>query len=301
MEGILLIDKPQGFTSFDVVAKLRGILGIRRVGHAGTLDPMATGVLPVFVGGATRAMNLLPDTRKRYTAFLRLGIITDTQDFTGSILETRPVAVGTGAVESALDGFRGRYMQIPPMYSAVKINGKKLYELARKGQEIERKPRPVIIEEITLLDSVEESGDYVINVLCSGGTYIRTLCHDLGEKLGCGAVLTGLRRTMAAGFPIQDCITIEQAQALVDSGSLAQMLISVERIFEAYPRLDLDQRQERLFRNGVRLALLSPGESGETKRCRVYDAGGDFFAVADIDIASGVLISRKMFGGGEAL
>ena len=214
--GILIIDKPAGWTSMDVCAKVRGIFHEKRVGHGGTLDPMATGVLPVFVGQATRAVEFAENSRKEYVAGLRLGLSTDTQDTTGQTLETRPVTVTRSDVEAALGHFRGTIQQIPPMYSAVKINGQKLYELARRGREVERKPREITIYELELLDETGP-GEYRLRCLCSKGTYIRTLCHDLGEILGCGGAMSSLRRTMAGGFRLEDAVTLEDVQSQGES------------------------------------------------------------------------------------
>ena len=196
--GIIIIDKPAGWTSMDVCAKLRGIFHEKRVGHAGTLDPMATGVLPVFLGRATRAVEFAEQTGKEYLAGLRLGLVTDTQDVTGRVLEERPVTCAPAEVEAALAAFRGEITQIPPMYSALKRDGKKLYELARAGKEVERAPRPVTIH---ALEVVEQTGPncYTLRVRCSKGTYVRTLCHDIGAALGCGGCMSALRRTEAAG------------------------------------------------------------------------------------------------------
>ena len=196
--GIVIIDKPGGWTSMDVCAKLRGILKERRIGHGGTLDPLATGVLPVFVGSATKAVEFAEKGDKEYLAGLRLGVETNTQDITGQVLSTRPVTAGQAELEGALPAFTGPIMQVPPMYSAIKRNGQKLYELARAGKEVHRDPRPVTIHALTLLGRTEE-GDYLLRVRCSKGTYVRTLCHDIGAALGCGGCMSSLRRTMAAG------------------------------------------------------------------------------------------------------
>ena len=210
--GILIIDKPAGWTSMDVCAKVRGIFHEKRVGHGGTLDPMATGVLPVFVGQATRAVEFAENGQKEYVAGLRLGQVTDTQDVTGTTLETRPVTADRAALEALLPRFLGEQEQIPPMYSAVKVGGQKLYDLARKGQVVERKPRRITIYELELL--AQESGtDYLLRCRCSKGTYIRTLCHDIGRQLGCGGTLYALRRTMAAGFRLDQAVALEAVQA----------------------------------------------------------------------------------------
>lgn len=217
--GILIIDKPTDWTSHDVVAKLRGILHEKRIGHAGTLDPMATGVLPVFVGRATRAVEFAAEREKEYLAGLRLGQVTDTQDVTGSTLSTAPVSVTREDVEKILAQFRGDIRQIPPMYSAIKKEGKKLYELARRGQEVERQPRPITIYELELLDQLSPT-DYTLRVKCSKGTYVRTLCHDIGQALGCGGTLFSLRRTRSAGFALGQAVTLEQVQAAADPAAL---------------------------------------------------------------------------------
>ena len=201
--GIIIIDKPQGWTSMDVCAKLRGMFHEKRVGHAGTLDPMATGVLPVFIGRATRAVEFAAGSDKEYIAGLKLGVVTNTQDTTGEVLEQRPVAAEREDVVRVLSQFTGLIEQLPPMYSAIKINGKKLYELARKGQEVERKPRPVTIHALEILDQAPaQETDYLIRVACSKGTYVRTLCHDIGQALGCGGCMSSLQRVKAAGFTL---------------------------------------------------------------------------------------------------
>ena len=206
--GVIIIDKPQGWTSMDVCAKLRGIFHEKRVGHAGTLDPMATGVLPVFLGRATRAVEFAADGAKEYHAVLRLGTVTDTQDVTGTVLEENPVAVTAADIEAVLPRFRGDIEQIPPMYSAIKVDGKKLYDLARKGKEVERKPRPVTIHALEVGEQLSET-DFRLRVECSKGTYIRTLCHDIGQALGCGGTMSSLRRTMAAGFDLSQSVSLE--------------------------------------------------------------------------------------------
>lgn len=243
--GILIIDKPAGWTSMDVCAKLRGILREKRVGHGGTLDPMATGVLPVFVGQATRAVEFAENSQKEYVAGLRLGLATNTQDITGETLETHPVTVTRADVEAALERFRGDIEQIPPMFSAIKINGQKLYDLARKGREVARKPRPVTIYTLELL-SQESETDYRLRCVCSKGTYIRTLCHDLGQALGCGGTLYDLRRTRAAGFTLDEAVTIDDVQ---EQG--AALLRPTDSLFTDHPVLVLASKTaEARVRNG---------------------------------------------------
>ena len=273
--GILVIDKPPDWTSHDVVAKLRGILHEKHIGHAGTLDPMATGVLPVFVGRATRAVEYAQDREKEYIAGLRLGTVTDTQDVTGTVLETNQVAVTRSGLEEVLERFRGDILQIPPMYSAVKKQGKKLYELARKGVEVEREPRPITIHELELLEQVSET-DHLLRVLCSKGTYVRTLCHDIGRALGCGGTLYSLRRTKAAGFTLDRAVTLEQIAAEADPASL---LLPVEAYFHRYPSLVLtEEGEERKVRNGNH--LFREGPDGVY---RVYGPKGDFLALSRLE------------------
>lgn len=253
--GIIIIDKPSGWTSMDVCAKLRGILHTKKVGHAGTLDPMATGVLPVFVGRATRAVEFAAEREKEYVAGLRLGVTTNTQDITGTVLAQAPVTVGRAEVEAALAAFRGEIQQVPPMWSAVKHKGRKLYELARRGQEVERAPRPITIY---ALDLVEQTGpaDYTLRVLCSKGTYVRTLCHDLGQALGCGGTLSALRRTRSAGFGLADALTLEQVQAAPDPLAL---LRPVDGCFADRPALTLDDPAlEQRIRNGCAVPTAAP-------------------------------------------
>ena len=218
-DGIIIIDKPQDWTSMDVCARLRRCLGERRIGHAGTLDPMATGVLPVFVGRATRAVEFASEGQKEYLAGLRLGLVTDTQDTSGAVLEERPAAVTPGELEAVLPRFRGPIQQVPPMYSAIKIQGKKLYELARKGREVERPPRPITIHSLTVED-VLGPDRFLIRVRCSKGTYVRTLCHDIGQALGCGGTMFSLRRTMAAGFSLEQALPLERVLSHSEPHSL---------------------------------------------------------------------------------
>lgn len=282
--GILIIDKPAGWTSMDVCAKVRGILHEKRVGHGGTLDPMATGVLPVFVGRATRAVEFAENSRKEYEAGLRLGLATNTQDTTGEVLETAPVTIQPEDLEAVLERFRGDIQQIPPMYSAVKVQGKKLYELARKGQEIERKPRPVTIYKLELLGA-ESRTDYRLRCLCSKGTYIRTLCHDIGQALGCGGALYSLRRTMAVGFTLADAVTIEDVQERGEA-----LLLPLDSLFSQYPAVTVrSPGQEKRVRCGNPVTL--PGTADGI--CRVYGQNGDFLCLSQA--RGGELTSRKNF------
>ena len=284
--GIVIIDKPGGWTSMDVCAKLRGILKERRIGHGGTLDPLATGVLPVFVGSATKAVEFAEKGDKEYLAGLRLGVETNTQDITGQVLSTRPVTAGQAELEGALPAFTGPIMQVPPMYSAIKRNGQKLYELARAGKEVHRDPRPVTIHALALLGRTEE-GDYLLRVRCSKGTYVRTLCHDIGAALGCGGCMSSLRRTMAAGFTLEQAVTLERVQ---EEG--AALLLPVDRFFGGLPAYRIPSpRQERLCRNGSPLPApeLAAGEY------RVYDLQGTFLCVSRWE--RGRLVPVKNFFG----
>ena len=274
--GIIVIDKPQEWTSMDVCAKLRGIFHEKRIGHAGTLDPMATGVLPVFVGRATRAVEFAGEGEKEYVAGLRLGLTTNTQDTSGETLEEHPVSVTEEELEQVLERFRGEIDQVPPMYSAIKINGKKLYELARKGREVERPARKVTIHALTL-ESREGEADFTIRVRCSKGTYVRTLCHDIGKALGCGGCMSSLRRTMAAGFTLGDAVKLEQVQQAQDP---AKLLLPVDAYFAGRPVLLLKPELEKKVRNGMTVILpQAPGISGE---CRVYGESGEFLALGKL-------------------
>ena len=284
--GILIIDKPAGWTSMDVCAKVRGIFHEKRVGHGGTLDPMATGVLPVFVGQATRGVEFAENGQKEYVAGLRLGLVTDTQDTTGTILETRPVTADRAAVEAALSRFLGEQAQIPPMYSAIKIGGQKLYELARKGQEVARKPRYITIYALELLEQVSET-DFLLRCRCSKGTYIRTLCHDIGQLLGCGGAMCSLRRTMAAGFTESQAVTLEAVQTQGES-----LLLPTDSLFVEHPVLLLrSSTAEKRVRCGNPITL--PGTPDGIYR--VYSQDRQFLCLSRA--VGGTLTSIKNFFG----
>lgn len=288
--GIIIIDKPAGWTSMDVCAKMRGMFHEKRVGHAGTLDPMATGVLPVFIGRSTRAVEFATDSDKEYIAGLRLGVITNTQDTTGEVLEERPVEVSGERLRRVLERFTGDIEQIPPMYSAVKINGKKLYELARKGREVERKPRPVTIRALELLGWPEAGEDFTLRVVCSKGTYVRTLCHDIGQALGCGGCMSALRRVKAAGFTEADSVSLEAVQAAVDRGEGESLLLPADACFAGLPMLALKTAAaEKRIRNGAVLTL-SDIPDGEY---RVYGMDKTFLALGRA--ADGKLAVVKSF------
>ena len=284
--GIIIIDKPRDWTSMDVCAKLRGIFHEKRVGHAGTLDPMATGVLPVFIGRATRAVEFASESEKEYLAEIKLGVVTNTQDTTGEILEKRPVSVTREELEGALAHFRGNILQIPPMYSAIKIGGQKLYELARKGQEVARKPRRITIHALELLEQVSET-DYLLRCRCSKGTYIRTLCHDIGQLLGCGGAMYSLRRTMAAGFTLGQAVTLEEVQARGEP-----LLLPTDSLFAEHPVLRLPTgTAERRVRCGNPVSL--PGTRDGVYR--VYSQEGQFLCLSRA--SGGTLTSIKNFFG----
>ena len=284
--GIIIIDKPADWTSMDVCAKLRGILREKKIGHAGTLDPMATGVLPVFVGRATRAVEFAEKGKKEYVAGLRLGLVTDTQDVTGTARETREVRVSKEELAAVLHRFTGEILQLPPMYSAIKINGKKLCDVARRGGEVERKPRAVTIYELELLEQTGPA-DFMLRCVCSKGTYIRTLCHDIGQALGCGGCMSSLRRTMAAGFTLAQAVTLEEVQERGEA-----LLLPTDRYFAAYPVYTVaSPRQEERCRHGN--PLTAKGLADGTYR--VYGLEGEFLCLSSA--AGGTLTSIKNFFG----
>ena len=282
-DGILIIDKPTGWTSMDVCAKLRGILREKRIGHAGTLDPMATGVLPVFVGRATKAVQFAENGRKEYHAVLKLGTVTDTQDTTGTVLETHPVTVGADEVRAALEHFTGELLQLPPMYSALKVNGQKLYDLARQGKTVERKPRAITVYELELLEQ-SAPDEFALRVVCSKGTYIRTLCHDLGQALGCGGCMAALRRTEASGFRIDEAVTIEDVQR--EGEALLRPLDSQFRAYPAFTIPNAALEKKCLCGNPLRVRLADG-------IYRVYGQKGDFLALSEA--RDGLLTSKRNF------
>jgi len=281
MTGILIVDKPAGWTSQDVAAKLRGVYHERRVGHGGTLDPMATGVLPVFLGRATRAVPFFESAEKEYVAEIRFGLVTDTQDITGSVLAERPGSVEPEKVRQALAAMTGPQLQVPPMYSAVKVGGKKLYELARQGKEVERKARPIELKKLELLSC--EGDRAVFRVRCTKGTYVRTVCHDLGQRLGCGGCMSNLRRTRAGVYTIDQTFTMEQILA----GEAR--LLPVDSLFSDCPAVILTEVEERYCRNGnaFRRRELKDG------LWRVYGQDGTFLMLGRC--ADGMLSTVKSF------
>ena len=287
MNGVLLVDKPAGWTSMDVCARLRGALREKRVGHSGTLDPMATGLLVVFLGRATRAVQFAEAQSKRYEALLRPGVVTDTQDVTGTVLQTAPAVFSDAALEAVLARFRGDILQTPPMYSALKVNGQKLYQLARKGREVERAPRPVRIDALEYCGRTPD-GDVALRVDCSKGTYIRTLCHDIGAALGCGGSMSALRRTRCGEFRIEDAHTLDAVLAAAAAGKAGSLLLPVETVFAGTPECRLTAAQERAVRHGGHYTCPLPDG-----RRLLYGAEGAFLALGDV--RDGVMRPLKSF------
>ena len=255
MNGVLLIDKPKEFTSFDVIAVVRGLTGQRKAGHTGTLDPNATGVLPVLLGSATKAQDLIPNHNKKYIADFKLGMTTDTLDIWGKELTKTESDITEEQLSAALDDFRGEIWQLPPMFSAVQKNGQRLYDLARKGIEVEREKRKVTVYSLTLLEFDRKTQCGKLEVFCSKGTYVRTIIDDIGAKLGVGAVMIGLRRVEACGFSIDDCITLDELRELKEQGELSRALRSAESLFSDYPALYISPMQAKRFSNGGALDI----------------------------------------------
>lgn len=299
--GIINVYKEKGFTSHDVVAKLRGITKQKKIGHTGTLDPDAEGVLPVCLGSATKLCDLLTDKEKEYVAVLRLGVTTDTQDLTGTILQEKPVTASDAEIRGIIASFCGEQMQIPPMYSALKVGGKKLVDLARAGIEVERQPRPITVHEIAVLDA--KGTDYTIRVRCSKGTYIRTICHDIGCKLGCGGAMASLKRTASGMFRIEHAITLSQLQELNDEGNLARVIVPIESMFDSCPCLTVTSDGEKALLNGNQLKpeflaqMPADGEKhiGMGTCVRVYDHCGRFCAIYEYRQDRNLFCPVKMF------
>lgn len=277
IDGIINVYKEAGFTSHDVVAKLRGILRQKKIGHTGTLDPEATGVLPVCLGKGTRLCDMLTEKEKTYQVDMLLGIVTDTQDTTGTVLKEYPVHCNEAEIYEAAAAFRGPQMQIPPMYSALKVNGKKLYELAREGIEVERKPRPVHFYEIEVLSI--ELPRVQMRVTCSKGTYIRTLCHDIGQKLGCGASMEKLVRSRVGRFELKDSVTLEQISDYVQQDRIEEILCTVEEVFADYPSFTCEARWDKLLLNGNPLIKDAVGAQDTEDWMRAYDSTGRFIGI----------------------
>ena len=283
MNGIVIVDKPQEWTSQDVTARLRRVFNTRRIGHGGTLDPMATGVLPVFVGRATRGVEFFEHAEKAYEAVLRLGMTTDTEDVFGNILETREVQVSEGDFLGILDLFRGKIHQVPPMYSALKVNGQKLCDLARKGKEVERQPREIEIFELTCLEFTGQTAR--LRVRCSKGTYIRTLCKDIGEALGCGGCMEALRRVQAGEYTIMEAVPLQE---LLETQEPEKYLRGVDTMFRGHPAVKLTANQEKRCRNGNSFSLDLPDGT-----YRAYSQSGEFLMLAKVE--NGVMSTVKSF------
>ena len=283
MNGIVIVDKPQDWTSQDVTARLRRVFNTRRIGHGGTLDPMATGVLPVFVGRATRGVEFFEHAEKTYETVLRLGLTTDTEDVWGKTIEEHPVEFTADKLETVLESFRGEIQQIPPMYSALKVGGQKLCDLARKGREVERKPRPITIHELTLLETGENT--LRLRVKCSKGTYIRTLCKDIGEALGCGGCMAQLRRVTAGEYTIEESVPLQQ---LLEAENPEQYLRGVDTMFRNHPEVTLTPNQEKRCRNGNSFSVNLPEGT-----YRAYSQTGEFLMLAKVD--DGVMSTIKSF------
>lgn len=287
MNGILLIDKQNDWTSNDVVVKLKGILHERRIGHSGTLDPMATGLLVVFVGRATRAVEFAELHDKRYIAALRPGIVTDTQDTSGNVLSTAAPSFSDSEFNSVLETFKGEQLQTPPMYSAIKVKGKRLYEIARSGGEVERTPRKINISALECIGRNPEN-DYILDVRCSKGTYIRTLCNDIGEKLGCGACMSSLRRVEAGCFNVSQAHTLDEIQRCADEGSAEKLLLPVDSLFKGIRRCTVSSKPESKLRCGNQVRTTLP--AGDYL---VYSESGEFLLLGKVE--DGLMKTVKSF------
>ena len=302
MDGIIVVNKPQNFTSFDVVAVMRRLCGQRKIGHTGTLDPMATGVLPLLLGNAARAQDILPDSDKEYVAQFKLGIRTDTLDIWGNVLEEKTVSAKLEDIISLIPKYSGEITQVPPMYSAVKKNGVRLYDLARQGIEVEREGRKVTISQLKLLTYDDETFSGQLKIECSKGTYIRTLIDDIGKDLGCGAVMTSLVRTKACGFMLEDSVTLDELKELSKEGecpeNMRELLRSSESLFTVYRKISVSEKQSLRFSNGnpldiERTAVKNSAEDGEILRVR--DRNGKFLGLGKVSLDSGLIKIFKLF------
>ncbi len=294
MTGFVFLDKGEGITSFFAASRLRKIFGIKKIGHTGTLDPMATGVLPIAIGGATRFIELIPDHDKGYVASFRLGITTDTLDITGEVLSRNEVRVTKADVENALQNFRGEISQLPPMYSAIKKGGVRLYELARQGVEVEREERKVTVYSLELTSDDEENKEYEITVMCSKGTYIRSLISDIGEALGCGATMTKLRRVKANGVTVDRCYTLDELSEMKEKGNLSEALIGVDT-FISYDKIKVSEAQAKRFSNGGALDCNRFGGKKEPGLYSVYSPEGRFLGIGEIKEGSAELSVKRVF------
>lgn len=287
INGVICINKPQDFTSFDVVAIMRRAAGTRKIGHGGTLDPMATGVLPIYIGRAAKTADLNPVSDKKYRATFRLGVTTDTEDVWGRVLAEDEKPVTLSEITDAVKSMQGDIMQTPPMYSAIKVNGKRLYDLARQGIEVERAARPVTVYSIELSDYDEQNRTGTLDILCSKGTYIRTIISDIGKKLGTGAIMTSLCRTMAAGFTLSDCYDIEKLRNMAPDDT-AKLVLPTERVFSCYDEVSLDDTQKKLFMNGMILDCDRMGISYPTGTHLRLKHGDTFIGVAKVNEENGI-------------
>ena len=287
MNGILLIDKARGITSHDEVARLRKILNERRIGHAGTLDPIATGLLVLFIGRATRAVEFAESDEKEYIAGLRLGLETDTMDITGKVIRTGDSRVSSEELEKTLQCFRGDISQVPPMYSAVKVNGQRLYRSARRGIEVERRPRQITVSKLEVLS--ESDGDILLRIKCSKGTYIRSLCRDIGEKTGCCGVMSSLRRLTSGGFSVEDAVSSDEAEHAARAGRIEKLIIPTDRLFEKYPPVFIEPQKEKKCRSGAPFAVEAPDG-----RYRIYSACNKEFLMLG-SAKNGVMNTVKSF------
>ncbi len=292
MTGIICLDKPGGMSSFLACKKASRLLGVKKAGHTGTLDPMATGVLVIMLGHCTRFIELLPEHEKSYTARVRLGITTDTLDITGKILSDSPVNVTLGELENAAEQFRGEILQTPPMYSAIKKDGERLYDLARKGIETERESRKVTIKSLEIRNF--DGTEFTVDVTCSAGTYIRSLCDDLGKALGCGAVMTELRRTKANGFSIENAVTLVELEGLVNENRADTVITSVEKALSAYPEIRVSEPQAKRFHNGGSLSCERLKGNFDAGIYRVYSPDSKLLGLGEIDGEKTELAVRRV-------
>ncbi len=293
MTGIILLDKPQNMTSFSAANRVRRILGVKKAGHTGTLDPMATGVLPIALSNSTRFIELLPVHDKQYLATARLGITTDTLDITGTVLSKSPVSVTSEQLYSAVHKFTGDIMQTPPMYSAIKKDGQRLYSLARQGIEIEREARCVTIHNIDVISF--ENDEFTFSVSCSAGTYVRSLCDDIGRILGCGAVMTTLRRTSANGFTISECITLSELENAVNNNETEKYVKPIDSCFSCYEKITVTEPQSARFHNGGSLLLERLKKQYAEGLYRVYSPNGEFLGLGEVKDGEDSLFVRRVF------
>ncbi len=297
MDGVIVINKPADFTSFDVVAVMRGVAKTKKVGHTGTLDPMATGVLPLLFGSATKAQSLLPDSTKEYEAEFKLGLTTDTLDVWGTVQSEKPVNVTQQDIQNILPEFTGDILQLPPMYSAVQQDGKRLYELARQGIVVQREKRQVNVSLLQLLEYNENTHTGKLRIACSKGTYIRTLIDDIGARLNCGGIMTSLCRTKACGYTLNDAVTLEQAKQLGNEGTLDSVLKDISLLFNVYRQVNVSLPQAKRFSNGGQLDLsrLRIGNLQDAEVLRVYTYEGKFIGLGRVEQEKNWLAIYKLF------